>query len=58
MMSLQKRNMEGQEKERQSAMNTGASTSPAMGTCTARMKAIAFLILSKMRRPPRRMAAR
>src|SRR5450759_4839162 len=46
----------GSRRRGQSAKKTGSIDRPAMGTCTARMKAIAFLILSKMRRP-RRMAA-
>ena len=43
----------GNRRSGQSAKKTGIIDRPAMGTCTARIKAIAFLMLSKMRRPRR-----
>ena len=53
MISSRKTMWTGSRRSGQSAKKTGSIDRPAMGTCTARMKAIAFLMLSKMRRPRR-----
>ena len=53
MISSRKTMCTGSRSSGQSAKKTGSIDSPAMGTCTAKMKAMAFLMLSKMRRPRR-----